>query len=213
LSRLADGRRVEGSSPEWRVVYETEDISEATRTCASDLEEIDSRWLEVFDLSALRRGSPADRSSRPLHPTTSSALTRFLHRPDRPAPIGPTEALLLSSAGTRLWMSDVQTCFGRCAPARESCRARAACRARMHDLRHSFAVRTLLDAYRTEGDPYPKIAALSTYLGHVNPSAPAIPRRTVTTCVFVVRRRLDYTQRCGEGRIQSAERAEPTLLV
>lgn len=34
---------------------------------------------------------------------------------------------------------------------------------------HSFAVRTLLDAYRTDGDPAPKIAALSTYLGHVNP--------------------------------------------
>jgi len=38
-----------------------------------------------------------------------------------------------------------------------------------HDLRHSFAVNTLLDAYRTDGDPSSRVAALSTYLGHVNP--------------------------------------------
>jgi hypothetical protein len=36
--------------------------------------------------------------------------------------------------------------------------------------RHSFAVRTLLDAYRTDGDPVPSIAALSTYLGHLSPT-------------------------------------------
>ena len=35
--------------------------------------------------------------------------------------------------------------------------------------RHSFAVNTLLDAYRTDGDPASRVAALSTYLGHVNP--------------------------------------------
>jgi integrase len=33
----------------------------------------------------------------PLHPTTTSALTRYLHRRDRPQPIGATEALLLSA--------------------------------------------------------------------------------------------------------------------
>jgi integrase len=105
----------------------------------------------------------------PLHPTTTSALTRYLHRPDRPAPIGPTEALLLSTVGTRLWMSDVQTCFRTLRARAGILPGSAACRPRMHDLRHSFAVRTLLDAYRTDGDPNPKIAALSTYLGHVNP--------------------------------------------
>src|SRR5215216_2426843 len=45
----------------------------------------------------------------------------------------------------------------------------AACRPRLHDRRHSFAVRTLLDAYRTDGDPGPRIAVLSTCLAPVNP--------------------------------------------
>jgi integrase len=105
----------------------------------------------------------------PLHPTTTDALTHYLRRHDRPKPSGPTEALLLSNVGTRLWMSDVQSCF-RALRARAGILPRsAACRPRMHDLRHSFAVRTLLDAYRTDGDPAPRIAVLSTYLGHVNP--------------------------------------------
>ncbi|TIP83849.1 MAG: integrase, partial [Mesorhizobium sp.] len=43
------------------------------------------------------------------------------------------------------------------------------CRPRLHDLRHAFAVRTLLDAYRDGGDPGRRLALLSTYLGHVDP--------------------------------------------
>ncbi len=101
---------------------------------------------------------------------------RYLRRRDRPHPVGPTEALLLSSVGTRLWISDVQTCF-RALRARAGIMPRsAACRPRLHDLRHSFAVNTLLDAYRTDGNPASRVAALSTYLGHV------IPARHIGIC-------------------------------
>ena len=41
----------------------------------------------------------------------------------------------------------------------------------MHDLRHSFAVATLLDAYRNDRDPVATMSVLSTYLGHVDPKA------------------------------------------
>ena len=62
----------------------------------------------------------------PLHPTTTGALTRYLARRDRPTAVGPTEALLVSNAATRLWMSDVQTAF-------RTLRARAGiCRAPPH---------------------------------------------------------------------------------
>ncbi len=123
------------------------------------------------DLGTLivRHGKFGKSRELPLHPTATSALTHYLRRRDRPEPVGATEALLLSSVGTRLWMSDVQTCF-RTLRARAGILPRSsACRPRMHDLRHSFAVRTLLDAYRIDGDPGARIAALSTYLGHVNP--------------------------------------------
>jgi integrase len=117
----------------------------------------------------VRRGKFGKSRELPLHPSTTSALTRYLARRDRPRPAGPTEALLVSTVGTRLWMSDVQTAF-RAQRARAGILPRsAACRPRLHDMRHSFAVRTLLDAYRTDGDPGPRVAALSTYLGHVDP--------------------------------------------
>jgi integrase len=37
---------------------------------------------------------------------------------------------------------------------------------RLHDLRHTFAVRTLLNWYRSEAPVEPKLWTLSTYLGH-----------------------------------------------
>src|SRR5208337_1866985 len=40
---------------------------------------------------------------------------------------------------------------------------------RIHDLRHTFAVRTLLMWYRTGKDPAQELIKLTTYLGHVNP--------------------------------------------
>jgi integrase len=49
------------------------------------------------------------------------------------------------------------------------------CRPRPHDLRHTFAVNTLLDAYRHDvGDGehiQARITPLCTYLGHVNPGS------------------------------------------
>jgi site-specific recombinase XerD len=41
---------------------------------------------------------------------------------------------------------------------------------RLHELRHTFAVRTLLHWYRTEGNVQAKIPSLSTYMGHREPA-------------------------------------------
>jgi integrase len=40
---------------------------------------------------------------------------------------------------------------------------------RLHDLRHTFAVRTMLDWYRTGKDPEREMIKLLTYLGHSEP--------------------------------------------
>ena len=42
---------------------------------------------------------------------------------------------------------------------------------RLHDLRHTFAVRTLLAWYRAPENVQSKIPSLSTYLGHREPSS------------------------------------------
>lgn len=41
---------------------------------------------------------------------------------------------------------------------------------RIHDLRHTFAVRTLVNWYRTGKDPAQEIIKLMTYLGHTHPA-------------------------------------------
>ncbi len=41
---------------------------------------------------------------------------------------------------------------------------------RIHDLRHSFAVRTMISWYRTGKDPAREMIRLTTYLGHTDPS-------------------------------------------
>jgi integrase len=41
----------------------------------------------------------------------------------------------------------------------------------LHGLRHTFAVRTLLDAYRSGEDIQARLALLSTYMGHVDPGS------------------------------------------
>jgi integrase len=41
---------------------------------------------------------------------------------------------------------------------------------RIHDLRHTFAVRTLVNSYRTGMDTDREMVKLSTYLGHTKPS-------------------------------------------
>jgi integrase len=45
---------------------------------------------------------------------------------------------------------------------------------RVHDLRHSFAVGTLLRWYREGLDPAARLPHLSTFLGHLNPAATAV---------------------------------------
>ena len=45
---------------------------------------------------------------------------------------------------------------------------------RVHDLRHAFAVSTLLHWYRSGVDPNARLLQLSTFLGHVNPASTAV---------------------------------------
>lgn len=107
----------------------------------------------------------------PLHPTTVAALRRYLARDDRLRPRIPTAALFVSGAGIRLRYCNVNWTFlGLVRTAGLRPRS-AACRPGLHDLRHTFAVRTVLDAYRADLDVGARLPVLSTYLGHVSPAA------------------------------------------
>ena len=106
-----------------------------------------------------------------LHHSTTIAMARYLRRRDRPVPIEPTAALFTSATGTRLTYCNVHLAFKRIV-AHAGLKPRSAgCRPRPHDLRHTFAVNTVLDAYRSGDDVNARLPLLSTYLGHVHPGS------------------------------------------
>lgn len=106
----------------------------------------------------------------PLHPTTTQALTRYLRERDRLHPHPSTPALFISTVGTRLQYCTVQRTF-RQLTVRAGLRPRSSsCRPRLHDLRHSFAVRTVLDGYLTDADVHARLPLLATFLGHADPA-------------------------------------------
>jgi integrase/recombinase XerD len=123
------------------------------------------------DLIVIRNTKFGKSREVPLHPSTTAALRRYLRRSDRPSQAADTDAVFVSGAGTRLLYCGVQWTFARLL-VRAGIEPRSAeCRPRLHDLRHTFAVWTIRDAYRDcEADVGPRLAALSTYLGHVDPS-------------------------------------------
>ncbi len=110
-----------------------------------------------------------------VHDTTIAALHAYLARGDRPVPAEPTDAVFTSATGTRLTYCNVHLAFKRIVKHAGLQARSSVCRPRPHDLRHTFAVDTLLDAYRDDvGDGehiQTRVALLCTYLGHVNPGS------------------------------------------
>ncbi len=104
----------------------------------------------------------------PLHPTTTDALWRYGAERDRLCPRPQSNAFFVSSAGTTLKPSGVGKTFRKITIA-IGVRTETV-RPRIHDLRHSFAVHTLIGWQRSGVNIDDHIATLSTYLGHVSPA-------------------------------------------
>jgi integrase len=105
----------------------------------------------------------------PLHPSTVEAVRSYVQRADRPAAAARTPALLVSTRGTRLLLGHIESTFHQLVCQAGLKPRSPSCRPRLHDHRHSFAVRTVLEGYRDGGDPGARLPLLSTYLGHVEP--------------------------------------------
>jgi integrase/recombinase XerD len=107
-----------------------------------------------------------------LHDSTMDALDAYEHLRDRLCPRPSCEAFFLSRNGTRLFPSCVNRVFARLVRAVGLEPRSSRCRPRPHDLRHSFAVSTLLDWYATDtSNAQARLPALSTYMGHLEPAS------------------------------------------
>jgi integrase/recombinase XerD len=107
----------------------------------------------------------------PLHPSTLNALAAYACRRDerRPKPVAPS--FFTSTRGTRLLRDNLSTAFPRLVRDAKLTWPGYRRPPRLHDLRHTFAVRCLIGWYRSGLDVEPRLPLLSTYLGHVGPSS------------------------------------------
>jgi len=102
----------------------------------------------------------------PLHPSTQRVLRQYAFLRDRVHPHAKTTAFFVSEHGTRPAYYWVRRIFilllckiGLRAPSDRQ-------GPRLHDLRHRFAVQTLLNWYRQGADVEQHMPELATYLGH-----------------------------------------------
>lgn len=116
----------------------------------------------------IHRGKNGDPRLVPLHPSATAALARYSRWRDKHHTNTQTRAFFGDAEGERVKYAAVRAAFVHASTAAG---IRTGTRPpRMHDLRHTFAVNTLLGWYREGVDVAAKMPALSVYLGHSDPA-------------------------------------------
>ncbi|MHB8671023.1 MAG: tyrosine-type recombinase/integrase [Acidimicrobiales bacterium] len=126
----------------------------------------DLDWSEGV---AVVRASKFNKSRElPLDPTTVEALRTYATQRDRVVPQPSSPTFFVSGKGTAVIYTDFFEKFREVVQAADV-GAGSPVSPRVHDLRHSFAVKTLVRWYRDGDDVGALLPRLSTYLGHLSP--------------------------------------------
>jgi integrase/recombinase XerD len=118
----------------------------------------------------VRRGKNGRSREIALHPTTVLALEGYERVRDELCPLPKGPSFLLTTTGMRMNRGSIWHEFDRLRRATGLDRQTLGRQARVHDIRHSFVLRTLLGWYRDDVDVEAQLPLLSTFLGHVQPS-------------------------------------------
>ncbi|GCE45129.1 mobile element protein [Rhodococcus wratislaviensis] len=136
-------------------------VGEAIRLDRGDID-----WADA--VLTIRQSKFGKTRLVPVHASTLTALDRYTRTRDWICPQTTAQSFFVSMAGTRMIYQHVQQTFRRlCDDAGIGTGAEHP--PRIHDLRHTFAVRTLLEWYRAGVDVEAQLQTLSTYLGHRDP--------------------------------------------
>ena len=106
----------------------------------------------------------------PVHASTRHALNRYTEHRDCILPKPATQGFFVSERGTRITQWSARYTFAKVS---QQIGLRAGAKGhgrgpRLHDMRHRFAARTLIDWYRAGLDVERELPKLATYLGHVH---------------------------------------------
>jgi len=137
---------------------------------ALDRDDVDLRT----GILCIRDGKLGKSRFVPVHATTSEMLGHYSERRDATLPSATVPAFFVSERGRRVSTGSSEDNFitvsfmiGLRSPAVDGRRGRGP---RLHDLRHRFAVSTLVHWYRAGADVDREIPKLATYLGHKGPA-------------------------------------------
>ncbi len=120
-------------------------------------------------LLTIRKGKFGKTREIPVHATTVDALRSCRKERRRRAPARNEPSFFVSTVGTRLLYQNVDIKFRELVYAVGLGEQRP--RPRVHDLRHTFAIKTVIAWHRAGEDVEARLPLLSTYLGHIGPSS------------------------------------------
>ena len=142
-------------------------VGEVSRLCCRDLD-LKRRYLDIRQTKFLK--------SRlvPFGPRMADSLQAYLRQ--RGPGTTPDDPLFsLARDGRRpIHSPSISRTFRRLVPELDLTVPAGTAPPRLHCLRHSFAVSTLLGWYRAGIDPASRLMHLSVFLGHVNPVSTAV---------------------------------------
>jgi integrase/recombinase XerD len=131
---------------------------------------LDDRDVDRRRATVVIRKTKFDKSREvPVHASTVAALDRYRRDRDRLAPRRSSSSFFASTVGSRLLYNNVHETFLQLVYAAGL--GQRGPRPTIHDLRHTFAIQTVLGWYRDEVDVEARLPLLSTYLGHIGPSS------------------------------------------
>lgn len=160
---------------------------------------LDTTDLDLQASTITVTGKYAKKRRLPVHPGTISALTEYLGVSRHLVGAPVDDALFVTCNATRPKANNVQSAFRSLTRTCGLLPAPGTRAPRLHDLRHTFAVNTLLDAHRDGINVDTRIAALATYLGHVNPMSTYWYLSASPDLLNLVN---DRVQAAGEGRLR-----------
>lgn len=132
---------------------------------------LDTTSLDAAGGTIIVTGKYGTKRRLPVHSSTTTALAGYLRTSRALVGTPCDQALFVTVNATRPHPSNVQRAFRALTTACRLPPGTGNNEPRLHDLRHTFAVNTLLQAHRDGVDVDARIAALATYLGHISPTS------------------------------------------
>lgn len=127
----------------------------------------------------------------PVHKSTLKALLEYIEQRDKIFPNAKSTAFFLSDSGSALTSAVLECIFIRISHRIGFRKPNQRYGPRIHDLRHTFAVKTVIKWYQEGANVDQKMPLLSAYLGHVKPSDTYWYLSSVPELVALAANRLD----------------------